>query len=359
MQVDQSSTSGDNTRNSDAERSNGTESHQPESHQPESPQQTSDEAQADVRENELNALLAQDRAEISPNHKAGFVNIIGNPNVGKSTLTNALVGAKLSIITPKAQTTRHRIFGIVNEPDFQMIISDTPGVMDPQYKLQDHMMDFVWEVFEDADVLLYVVEGGATKLKAQGMEEKMQAAEAPLVIVVNKIDQMEQSQLEAVVAELSEAYPRAEIYPLSALNGFGVDELKRVLIDKLPASPPYFDKSQITDKTERFIVEEKIREKILNHYKKEIPYAVEVVVQSFKEEPNLLRIHAEIHVERDSQKGILIGHKGAGLKRVGSEARRDLERFFDRKIHLELFVKVQRNWRNSDVWLKRYGYKRK
>ncbi len=359
MQINPTSAEESDSPGSGAEGTHQPEFHKLESHQPEFSQQKPADAQADARENELNALLAESREEISPNHRAGFVNIIGNPNVGKSTLTNALVGAKLSIITPKAQTTRHRIFGILNDAEFQMIISDTPGVMDPQYKLQDHMMDFVWEVFEDADVLLYVVEGGATKLKAQGMEEKMQAAEAPLVIVVNKIDQMEQSQLEAVVAELSETYPRAEIYPLSALNGFGVDELKRVLIEKLPLSPPYFDKTQITDKSERFIVEEKIREKILNHYKKEIPYAVEVVVQSFKEEPNLLRIHAEIHVERDSQKGILIGHKGAGLKRVGSEARRDLERFFDRKIHLELFVKVQHNWRNSDVWLKRYGYKRK
>lgn len=292
-------------------------------------------------------------------HRAGFVNIIGNPNVGKSTLTNALVGERLSIITPKAQTTRHRIFGIVNEPEYQMIISDTPGVIDPQYKLQDHMMDFVWEVFEDADVLLYVIEAGATQLKSPGMEDKLKAADAPLVIVVNKIDQMDQAALERVVAELHENFPVAEVYPLSALNGFGVDQLKEVLVKKLPVSPPYFDKDQITDKSERFIVEEKIREKILNHYKKEIPYAVEVVVQSFKEEPEILRIRAEIHVERDSQKGILIGHKGAGLKRVGSEARRDLEKFFQQKIHLELFVKVQRNWRNSDVWLKRYGYKRK
>jgi len=311
-----------------------------------------------MQENNPSPEKTADRS-VPASHRAGFVNIIGNPNVGKSTLTNALVGERLSIITPKAQTTRHRIFGIVNEPEYQMIISDTPGVIDPQYKLQDHMMDFVWEVFEDADVLLYVIEGGATQLKSPGMEDKIKTADVPLVIVVNKIDQMDQADLERVVAELGENYPAAEIYPLSALNGFGVESLKEVLVKKLPLSPPYFDKDQITDKSERFIVEEKIREKILNHYKKEIPYAVEIVVQSFKEEPEILRIRAEIHVERDSQKGILIGHKGAGLKRVGTEARRDLEKFFQQKIHLELFVKVQRNWRSSDVWLKRYGYKRK
>jgi GTP-binding protein Era len=290
-------------------------------------------------------------------HKAGFVNIIGNPNVGKSTLTNRLVGEKLSIITHKAQTTRHRIFGILNDPNFQMVISDTPGVIKPNYKLQESMMDFVREVFEDADVLLYVIEPGAEVLKDEALFEKLTKSELPLIVVINKVDLSNQEKIAELVTHFEKELPRAEIYPISALNDFGVDQLRSRLIELLPENPPFFDKEQITDKTERFIVSEKIREKILENYKKEIPYSVEVIVEEFKEQEDIIRIRSLIIVSRESQKGIIIGHQGKSLKRVGTQARRDLENFFGKKIYLEIFVKVNKDWRNNDVWLKRYGYK--
>ena len=290
-------------------------------------------------------------------HKAGFVNIIGNPNVGKSTLTNRLVGEKLSIITHKAQTTRHRIFGILNDPNFQMVISDTPGVIKPNYKLQESMMDFVREVFDDADVLLYVIEPGAEVLKDELLYEKLAKSELPLIVVINKVDLSYQEKIAELVSHFESEFPRAEIYPISALNDFGVDQLRNRLIELLPESPPFFDKEQITDKTERFIVSEKIREKILENYKKEIPYSVEVTVEEFKEQEEIIRIRSLIIVARDSQKGIIIGHQGKSLKRVGTQARRDLEHFFGKKIYLEIYVKVNKDWRNNDVWLKRYGYK--
>ena len=277
--------------------------------------------------------------------------------MGKSTLTNRLVGEKLSIITHKAQTTRHRIFGILNDPKFQMVISDTPGVIQPNYKLQESMMDFVREVFEDADILLYVIEPGAQVLKDDALYEKISKSDLPLIVVINKVDLSDQDEIAELVSHFENELPRAEVFPISALNDFGVDQLRNRLIELLPESPPFFDKEQITDKTERFIVSEKIREKILENYKKEIPYSVEVMVEEFKEQKDIIRIRSLIIVSRDSQKGIIIGHQGKSLKRVGTQARKDLEDFFGKKIYLEIFVKVNKDWRNNDVWLKRYGYK--
>jgi GTP-binding protein Era len=292
-------------------------------------------------------------------HKAGFVNIIGNPNVGKSTLMNAFVGEKLSIITSKAQTTRHRILGIVNGDDFQVILSDTPGIIKPAYELQASMMDFVKSAFDDADVLLYMVEIGEQELKDEAFFKKITTSKIPVLLLLNKIDKSDQQQLEEQVRLWSEKVPNAEIYPISALEGFNVKEVFGRIIELLPESPAFYPKDQLTDRPERFFVNETIREKILMHYKKEIPYAVEIDTEEFFEEENIIRMRSVIMVERETQKGIIIGHKGAALKRVGVEARKDLELFFGKQVHLELYVKVNKNWRSDQKQLKRFGYNQK
>lgn len=292
-------------------------------------------------------------------HKAGFVNIIGNPNVGKSTLMNAFVGENLSIITSKAQTTRHRILGIVNGDDFQVVLSDTPGIIKPAYELQESMMDFVKSAFEDADILIYMVEIGEQNLKDEAFFKKITNSKIPVILLLNKIDRSHQEQLEEQVQLWTQKVPNAEIYPISALEGFNIEEVFNRIIDLLPESPPFYPKDQLTDKPERFFINEKIREKILLHYKKEIPYAVEIETEEFFEEEKIIRIRSVIMVERDTQKGIIIGHKGSALKRVGVEARKDLEVFFDKQIHLELYVKVNKNWRSNQNQLKRFGYNSK
>jgi GTP-binding protein Era len=289
-------------------------------------------------------------------HKAGFVNIIGNPNVGKSTLMNVLVGERLSIITQKAQTTRHRILGIVNEDDYQIIFSDTPGIIKPAYELQESMMGFVKSAFDDADILIYMVEIGEKELKDESFFNKINHAKIPVLVLLNKIDKSEQNYVLEQVGFWKEKLPQAEIYPISALEKFNIQTVFDRIVELLPESPPFYPKDQLTDKTERFFVNETIREKILLHYKKEIPYSVEVDTEEFNEEKNIIRIRAIIMVERETQKGILIGHKGAALKRVGSEARKDLEKFFQKKIFMELYVKVNKNWRNDSKQLKRFGY---
>lgn len=289
-------------------------------------------------------------------HKAGFVNIIGNPNVGKSTLMNAFVGEKLSIITSKAQTTRHRILGIVNGDDFQVILSDTPGIIKPAYELQTSMMDFVKSAFEDADVLLYMVEIGEKALKDEAFFKKIQNSKIPVLLLLNKIDTSDQAQLEEQMAYWQEQLPKAEIHPISALENFNVKEVFERILELLPEAPPYYPKDQLTDKPERFFVNETIREKILLHYKKEIPYAVEVETEEFLEDEDIIRIRSVIMVERDTQKGIIIGHKGSALKKVGVEARKDLEKFFSKQVHIELFVKVNKNWRSNAQQLRRFGY---
>lgn len=289
-------------------------------------------------------------------HKSGYINIIGNPNVGKSTLMNALVGERLSIITAKAQTTRHRILGIVNDENYQMIFSDTPGIIKPAYEMQEAMMQFVKTALEDADVLIYMVELGEKDLKDESFYKKIEHTEIPLLLLINKIDLSNQETLESFTTLWKEKLPHAEIIPISAKIGFQVDYVFQRILDLLPECPPYFPKDALTDKPERFFVNETIREKILLHYDKEVPYAVEVETESFKEEDNIIRIQSIIHVERDSQKGILIGHKGAALKKIGTEARETLEAFFDKKIFLELFVKVSKDWRKNNFQLRRLGY---
>ncbi|GAA4272717.1 GTPase Era [Aquimarina gracilis] len=298
--------------------------------------------------------LRQNSSKMS--HKAGFVNIIGNPNVGKSTLMNAFIGEKLSIITSKAQTTRHRILGIVNGDDFQMILSDTPGIIKPAYELQESMMDFVKSAFEDADILIYMVEIGEKMLKDEAFFKKITSAKIPVFLLINKIDQSNQEELEEQVQFWSEKVPNAEIYPISALENFNIKQVFDRLVTLLPASPPFYPKDQLTDKPERFFVNEAIREKILIHYKKEIPYSVEVETEEFFEDESIIRIRSVIMVERESQKGIIIGHKGSALKKVGIEARKELEKFFGKKIHIELYVKINKNWRSNQNQLKRFGY---
>jgi len=290
-------------------------------------------------------------------HKAGFVNIIGNPNVGKSTLMNVLIGEKLSIITSKAQTTRHRILGIVNTDDYQVVFSDTPGIIKPAYELQESMMDFVKTAFEDADVLVYMVETGEKDLKNEAFFNKIKEVKIPVLLLLNKIDKSSQELLEQQVAYWKETVPNAEIHPISALENFNIPTVMKRIVELLPESPPFYPKDQLTDKPERFFVNETIREKILMHYKKEIPYSVEIETEEFKEETKIIRIRSVIMVERDTQKGIIIGHKGAALKRVGTEARKDLEKFFGKKIFMELYVKVNKNWRSNNNQLKRFGYK--
>jgi GTPase len=290
-------------------------------------------------------------------HKSGFVNIVGNPNVGKSTLMNALVGERISIITSKAQTTRHRILGIVNGDDFQIVYSDTPGVLKPNYRLQESMLNFSRSALTDADVLLYVTDVFDSYDKNADFVEKVNLNTAPLILIINKIDLIDEEKLIVLVEKWKELTPRAEIFPVSALEKFNVEPLFKRIKELLPESPAFFDKDQLTDKSERFFVTEIIREKILLNYDKEIPYSVEVEVEQFKEEGNLIRINAVIYAERDSQKGIIIGHGGKSLKKVGTEARKDLEAFFEKKVFLELFVKVEKDWRNKDIKLKGFGYK--
>lgn len=292
-------------------------------------------------------------------HKAGFVNIVGNPNVGKSTLMNAFVGERLSIITSKAQTTRHRILGIVNGEDFQAIFSDTPGIIKPAYELQTSMMDFVKLALDDADVLIYLVELGEKELKDEGFFNKITSSKTPVLLLLNKIDKGDQELVEEQVKHWQEKVPNAEVFAISALENFGVNEVFTRIIELLPASPPFYDKDALTDKPERFFVNEIIREKILLNYKKEIPYSVEVDTEEFIEDENIIRIRSVIMVERDTQKGIIIGHKGSAIKRVGIEARADLEKFFGKQIHLDLYVKVNKNWRSDQKQLKRFGYNQK
>lgn len=289
-------------------------------------------------------------------HKAGFVNIIGNPNVGKSTLMNAFVGERLSIITSKAQTTRHRILGIVNGDDFQILFSDTPGIIKPAYELQASMMDFVKSAFEDADILIYMVEIGEKDLKDEKFFNKITHSKIPVLLLINKIDTSSQELVEDSVMHWKSKVPDALILPISALRNFNVQVVFDKILELLPESPAFYPKDQLTDKPERFFINEAIREKILLHYKKEIPYAVEVETEEFSETDKLIRIRSIIMVERETQKGIIIGHKGAALKRVGTEARKDLQRFFGKKIHLELYVKVNKNWRNDKRQLRRFGY---
>lgn len=289
-------------------------------------------------------------------HKAGFVNIVGNPNVGKSTLMNLLVGERISIATFKAQTTRHRIMGILNTDDMQIVFSDTPGVLKPNYKLQESMLNFSESALVDADVLLYVTDTQEKTDKNEDFLEKVKKVKVPVLLLINKIDLSNQEELVKLVEEWHALLPDAEIIPISAQARFNIDVVMKRIKDLLPDSPPYFDKDQLTDKPARFFVTEIIREKILLYYDKEIPYAVEVVVERFKEEAKRIHINAVIYVERDSQKGILIGHQGKALKKVMTEARKTLEHFFRKSIYLEAFVKVDKDWRSSDKELKNFGY---
>lgn len=290
-------------------------------------------------------------------HKAGFVNIVGNPNVGKSTLMNLLMGERISIATFKAQTTRHRIMGIINSDDAQIVFSDTPGVLKPNYKLQEEMLAFSVSALQDADVLLYVTDVVETPDKNSDFLEKVKKMNVPVLVLINKIDISNQKDLEKLVQLWHESLPKAEIFPISAKVKFNVDNVLSRIKELLPDSPPYFDKDQWTDKPARFFVTEIIREKILLYYDKEIPYAVEVVVEQFKEDDKHIHINAVIYVERDSQKGIIIGHRGIALKKVSSEARKTLEKFFGKSIYLKIFVKVDKDWRSNTKRLEAYGYK--
>ncbi len=289
-------------------------------------------------------------------HKAGFVNIVGNPNVGKSTLMNQLVGERISIATFKAQTTRHRIMGIVNTDEMQIVFSDTPGVLKPNYKMQQMMLQFSESALADADILLYVTDVVETPEKNMDFLEKVGKMSIPVLLLINKIDESDQKKVIDLVEHWHKLLPKAEILPISAKNKFGTDVLMKRIQELLPESPAFFDKDQLTDKPARFFVTEIIREKILRYYDKEIPYSVEVVVERFKEDARQIHINAVIYVERDSQKGIIIGHQGQALKKVSSEARKSLERFFDKKIYLETFVKVDKDWRNSQRELRNFGY---
>lgn len=289
-------------------------------------------------------------------HKSGFVNIIGNPNVGKSTLMNALVGTKLSIITSKAQTTRHRIMGIVNGEDFQIVYSDTPGIIVPKYELQKSMMKFVRTALIDADIILYVTDVIEKTDKNENYIQKLKGQPVPMIVIINKTDLTTDEEISAQSAAWKEKLPNAHIIPLSALNGKNIDLVFRKILDLLPVGPAYYPKDAFTDKSERFFVSEIIREKILLHYQKEIPYSVEIEVESFKESDDILRIRAVIYVTRNSQKGIIIGHKGEAIKQLGITAREDIEAFFDKKVYLELFVKVRKGWRDDPRNLKQFGY---
>lgn len=290
-------------------------------------------------------------------HKSGFVNIVGNPNVGKSTLMNKLVGEKISIITNKSQTTRHRIIGIVNKPEYQIVYSDTPGVLQPNYKLQEQMLNFSLSALQDADVLLYVTDVVEKVDKNDNFLKKVQQLDLPVLLLINKIDKTNQEELEKFVDTWHELLPKAGIYPISALNNFSIDIIQKRILELLPESPPYFEKDALTDKPARFFVTEIIREKALLIYQKEIPYSMEVAVEEFKEEKDIIRIRAVILMERDTQKGIIIGHKGEAIKKLGTLARKDIELFFEKKIYLQLYVKVEKDWRDRDNLLKQFGYK--
>lgn len=290
-------------------------------------------------------------------HKAGFVNIVGKPNAGKSTLLNQLMGEKLAIVTQKAQTTRHRIFGIYNEEDLQIVFSDTPGVLEPRYGLQEKMMDFVKDSLQDADVFLFIVDVTDKEPHSDFLVEKLNKIPVPVLLLLNKVDQIQQPELETLVEFWHQQIPKAEILPISALKAYNTEYILPKLKSLLPENPPYYDKDQFTDKSERFFVNENIREKILLNYDKEIPYSVEVVTEMFKEKEGIIFIDSIIYVERDTQKGIIIGHKGDAIKKVGTEARMDLEKFFGKKIHLNLFVKVKKDWRKNDRDLKNFGYR--
>jgi GTPase len=289
-------------------------------------------------------------------HKSGFVNIIGNPNVGKSTLMNALVGERISIITSKAQTTRHRIMGIVNGEDFQIVYSDTPGVLKPAYKLQESMMRFVKTALEDADVILYITDTQETPNKNEEFLESLRKQSVPIILVINKVDLSDQSKLEVMVEMWSKMLPSATIIPASAMHKFNLEPILNAILKSLPEGPEFFPKDTLTDRTLRFFASEIIREKVLTTYQKEIPYSVEVVIEEYKEEGTIDKIRALIYVARDSQKGIIIGHQGKMLKKVGTEARIELEKFLEKKVFLELYVKVDPNWRDDETKLKRFGY---
>ena len=289
-------------------------------------------------------------------HRAGFVNIIGSPNVGKSTLMNKLVGEKLSIITSKMQTTRHRILGIVNDDKYQIIFSDTPGILDPGYKLHENMMKFVAEAIQDADVLIVMTDIYESLEKLKERSDKLARLEIPVLLLINKIDQSDAEKLVEQVDAWKKLVPKAEILPISALHDLGCDFILPRIIDLLPESPPYFGKDELTDKNTRFFISEIIREKILIQFKKEVPYSCEVVVEEYKEDENIVRIRANIIVSRTTQKGILIGHKGEKIKKLGTASRKDIEKFIGSKVHLALFVKVDKDWRNKEDKLKKYGY---
>jgi GTP-binding protein Era len=289
-------------------------------------------------------------------HKAGFVNIIGSPSVGKSTLMNVLVGERLSIITSKAQTTRHRILGIVNDEEHQIVFSDTPGIIDPAYKMHEGMMSFVNAALSDADVILLMVEVREREFKDKTIFEKLKKIKTPIILLINKIDEIDQSFLEEKVNYWAAQIPNVKIFPISALHNFNVEQVLLEIKALLPESPPFYDKDTMTDKPEKFFVSEIIREKILMNYKKEIPYSCEVEIEEFKEEKKIIRIRAIIMVIRESQKGIIIGHQGKELKKIGTQARKDIEKFLDKKVFLELYVKVNKDWRNNEVQLKRFGY---
>lgn len=291
------------------------------------------------------------------NHRSGFVNIIGNPNVGKSTIMNALVGEKLSIITSKAQTTRHRIMGIVNGDDFQIVYSDTPGIIKPRYKLQETMMNLVNVAMSDADLIIYVTDVNERINLKNEILEKIKNLHIPVLIIINKIDLTNQADLEALAIKWKNEFPESPVIAISALNKFNLDTLLNSIVERLPENPPYFPKDQLTDKYERFFASEIIREKILLNYEKEIPYSVEIEIESFREEKELISIRAIIHVTRNSQKGIIIGHKGEKLKKVGTEARKDIEEFFSKKVFLQMYVKVNKDWRDRPFELKRFGYR--
>jgi len=290
-------------------------------------------------------------------HKSGFVSIVGNPNVGKSTLMNAWVGERLSIITSKAQTTRHRILGIISGDHYQMVLSDTPGVIKPNYEMQSSMMDFVKGALEDSDILIYMIEIGEREMKDSSLFERIKTSNIPVLLLINKIDTADQHTLFTALEYWKEILPKAKIFPISAITGFSVKEVLNYIIEILPQGPAFYPKDQLTDKPERFFVNEAIREQILQFYSKEIPYAVEVDTEDFIEEKKIIKLRSVIMVERDTQKGIIIGHKGSALKRVGVGARKTLEAFFGKKVHLELYVKVNKDWRNNSNQLKRFGYK--
>lgn len=297
------------------------------------------------------------KAEPATDHRSGFVNIVGNPNVGKSTLMNDLVGERISIITSKAQTTRHRIMGIVNTPEYQIVYSDTPGVLKPKYKLQESMLDFSEGALTDADILLYVTDTVEDPEKNKEYLDRVAREKVPVLLVINKIDLCKsQAQLEELVARWKQRLPKAEIFPTSATENFNVDNLKARIVELLPKGAPFFGKDALTDKPARFFVTEIIREKLLLNYDKEIPYSTEVIVEKFDEKDKAIHIMAVIYVERDSQKGIIIGKGGTKIKKVGIEAREDIEKFFDKKVFLELFVKVEKDWRNRENKLRAFGY---